>query len=153
MPYTHYPKLSSNIIFAWVWPRPPAAEPFYGSPPFDKLNRMAEPLAADAAVVGYHEAQGFTRFYGTIASDQPLDVSFRFSNDEVAPDGHWVNDENLALLNYDGWALRQAYEPGKQEQTGKYLVTIYGRWLRVQIRNMGVEPATFCRVYVRGSVF
>jgi len=104
-------------------------------------------------VRGYQDAQNFTRFYGTIASDQPLEVTFSFSNEETASDGKFVTDENIQTLNYDGEALRQLYDPAKQGATGKYFVMIYGRWMRVEIKNTGTKPTQMLRVFVRGSVF
>lgn len=153
MPYTHYPKLAANVICAWVQPRPPARKPFLNMPRFSALNRFRKPIKPGGSVVAYQEAQNFTRFYGSIASDQPLEVAFTFSNDEVAPDGHWVTDDNIDKLNYDAEALRQLYEPTKQAQTGKYFVMIFGRWLRVEVKNTGSKPTEILRVFVRGSVF
>jgi len=117
------------------------------------LNRFKTPLEPDAVVTGYQEAQPFTRFYGSLACDQPLEVSFTFSNDEVAPDGHWVTDDTLPALNYDAEALKQLYDPAKSASSSKYFVTIFGRWLRVEVKNVGKTAPTFMRIYVRGSVF
>ncbi len=153
MPFTHYPKLAANVIFAWVQPAPPDQPGFLNQRRFKHFNRFEEPLQAGKTVVAYHEAQNFTRFYGSVASDQPLEVTFSFSNDEVAPDGTHVTDENLPTLSYDAEALKQAYDPAKQSQTGKFLVTIFGRWLRVEVKNVGAKPTSLLRVYVRGSVF
>lgn len=91
--------------------------------------------------------------YGTIASDQPLEVTFAFSNEETGSNGCFVSDGNIHELNYDGEALRQMYDPAKQGSTGKYFVMIYGRWLRVEIKNVGTAPTERLRVFVRGSVF
>jgi hypothetical protein len=153
MPFTHYPKLDANVIFAWVWPKPADKPNFLGRPRFGRYNLITEPLEAGKSVTGFHSAQNFTRFYGSIACDQPLEVTFSFSNDEVAEDGHWVTDASLPALHYDAEALKQAYDPQKQAATGKYLVTIYGRWLRVDVKNVGKQPASTMRVFVRGSVF
>lgn len=153
MPFTHYPKQDANVIFAWVWPRPPDRPNFMNHPRFSKTNRMFEPLAPGAMISGYHSAQNFTRFMGSVACDQSLEVTTSFSNDEVAADGHWVTDESMPLLNYDAEALRQVYDPARQAATGKMMITIFGRWMRVQIKNTGNEPTEFMRVYVRGSVF
>lgn len=153
MPFTHYPKLSANVIFAWVQPAPPDEPNFLNMPRFSRLNRFTKPLEPGQVLVGYQEAQNFTRFYGSIACDQPLEVVFTFSNDEVAPDGQWVTDDNIHKLNYDAEALKQIYDPSKQAQTGKYFVTIYGRWLRVEVKPTGKVPTEFLRVFVRGSVF
>jgi len=153
VPFTHYPKLAANVIFAWVQPAPPDAPGFLGQPAFSTLNRFVKPLEPNEVVVGYQEAQNFTRFYGSIASDQPLIVTFTFANDEVGPDGAPVSDETIAQLHYDAEALKQMYDPTKQAQTGKYFVTIFGRWLRVEVQNAGKKPTSELRVFVRGSVF
>jgi hypothetical protein len=121
-------------------------------PSFDPLNRATEPLEPGKTVVAYHEAQNFTRFYGSIAADQPLEVVFSFSNDEVSPSGDWVTDANLPELHYDAEALKKAFDPAKPG-AGGFLVTIYGRWLKVEIKNVGTKPAKDMRVIVRGSVF
>lgn len=145
-------------MFAWVQPAPPDVRPKKGFPdffgrPFSEVNRFTKSLEPNDVVVGYHDAQPFTRFYGSIASDQPLEVTISFSNDEVAEDGLHVSDENLDRLHYDAEALRQFYDPKKQGQTGKYFCTIFGHWIRVEIKNVGEKPPEFLRVYVRGSVF
>jgi hypothetical protein len=158
MPLTHYPKTVENLVFAWVQPAPPDVTPKEGQPdflgqPFSDVNRFDKPIEPGQSVVGYHDAQPFTRFYGSIASDQPLEVSISFSNDEVAPDGQPVNDDNIKELHYDAEALRQLYDPQKQGATGKYFVTIFGHWIRIEIKNTGEKATEKLRVYVRGSVF
>lgn len=153
MPFTHYPKLTHNLLVAWVQPRPPDGAPFMGQPSFAELNLFDKPLDPGKTWVAHHDAQPFTRFYGSIASDQKLEVTFSFSNDEVGPDGCFVTDESMPRLNYDAEALKQLYDPDKQGATAKYFVTIFGRWLRVEVRNVGKKPTELARVYVRGSVF
>lgn len=153
MPYTHYPKLAANIICAWVQPPPPDKPPFLNMPRFSALNRFNKPLEPGDVVVAHQEAQNFTRFFGSIYSDQKLEVTFSFSNDEVAPDGHWVTDENIHDLNYDALALKQQFDPGNVAATGKYFVTIFGRWLEVKVKNVGSKSTELLRVFVRGSVF
>lgn len=153
MPFTHYPKLAANIIFAWVQPAPPDLPAFLNLPRFSTLNRFSLPIGPGKSAISHQDAQNFTRFYGTIAADQPLEVTFSFSNDEVGIDGHHVTDDNVHGLNYDGEALRQLYDPAKQGATGKYFVMIYGRWMRVEIKNVGDKPTRALRVFVRGSVF
>lgn len=153
MPFTHYPKLSGNVVFAYVQPQPPDRPGFLGQPSFHSINGFENPLQPGEAVAGYLEAQPFTRFYGSIFCDQPLEVTFSFSNDECGPDGHWVNDDNLSLLHYDAEALKQLYSPDKHTQCSKYFVTIFGRWLKVSIKNTGTKPTEQTRIYVRGSVF
>jgi hypothetical protein len=158
VPLTHYPKTAENLVFAWVQPRPPDVRPKKGLPdflgrPFSELNRFDKPIAPQQSVVGYHDAQPFTRFYGSIASDQPLEVTITFSNDEVDGEGRHVSDDNISKLRYDAEALRQLYDPNKQGPTGKYFVTIFGHWIRVEVKNVGEKPTGELRVYVRGSVF
>jgi len=158
VPYTHYPKNSDNLVFAWVLPAPPDVSGDHEGPdflgrPFSEMNRLKEAIAPGELVVGYHDAQPFTRFYGTFACDQALEITISFSNEDVASDGHVVNDDNIDKLHYDGEALRQIYDPKKQGPTGKFFVTIYGRFLRVEIKNTGDAPTKELRAYVRGSVF
>jgi len=140
-------------MFAWVWPKPPDKEGFVNQPRFSTLNLIKEPIPEGGEVVAYHCAQNFTRMYGSIACDQALEAIFTFSNDEVTPDGDYITDENMKTLHYDAEALKLAYEPSKQSATGKYLVTIYGRFLSVRIKNVGTKPIEWIRFYVRGSVF
>jgi hypothetical protein len=121
--------------------------------PFSELNRFDQPVKPGESVVAYQDAQNFTRFYGSIASDQRLEVTFSFSNEEVDAKGFWITDDNIASLNYDAEATKQLYEPGKQGATGKYFVTIFGRWLKVEVKNTGDQPTSRLRVFVRGSVF
>lgn len=153
MPFTHYPKLAANIIFAWVQPAPPDLPGFLNLPRFSALNRFALPIDPGKSVTSHQDAQNFTRFYGTIASDQPLEVTFSFSNEETDAEGRHVTDDNVHELNYDGEALRHMYDPAKQGFSGKYFVMIYGRWMRVEIKNTGDKPTQALRVFVRGSVF
>ena len=158
IPLTHYPKTAENLVFAWVQPAPPNVDPQEGLPDFlgrrfSEANRFEKAIEPNQTVVGYHDAQPFTRFYGSISSDQPLEITISFSNDEVAADGHTVNDANICTLNYDAEALRQLYDPKKQGPTGRFFVTIFGHWIRVEIKNVGEKPTDKLRVYVRGSVF
>jgi hypothetical protein len=153
VPFTHYPKNAFNLIFAWVQPRPPVGKPFFGQPPFSTLNLFEKPLEPGAVVSAFHDAQPFTRFYGSVACDQPLEMTLSFSNEETDANGDYVTDDNIAGLNFDAEALKQMYEPTKQGPTGKYFCTIFGRYFRVQIKNVGPKPTEFLRVFVRGSVF
>ena len=153
MAFTHYPKNSSSVIFAWVYPRPPDKPNFLNHPRFNTLNLATAPLQPGESVVACHSANDFTRFFGSIACDQPIDASFHFSNDETTDQGDFVTDENMGSLHYDAEALRLAYDPTKQAATGKWLCTIYGRWIRVSMTNTGKAPITYLRAYVRGSVF
>lgn len=121
--------------------------------PFDDLNLIRAPLAADGELVAHHAAQPFTRFYGSVACDRSLEIVFEFANDETDKDGRYVTDKTLPDLHYDAEGLRLFYEPQKQAATGKFLVTIYGRWLRVTVKNTDKVPTEFLRCYVRGSVF
>src|SRR5512142_2402027 len=113
MPFTHYPKLTWNLLTAWVQPKPPQGKTFLGQPKFSDLNRFSEPIGAGETVVSYHDAQPFTRFMGSIASDQKLEVVFTFANDEVGPEGDYVTDETMPKLNYDAEGLKQLYDPAK----------------------------------------
>ena len=153
MPFTHYPKNAFNLIFAWVQPAPPDKAPFFGQPRFSTLNLFDRPLGPGDAVAAYHDAQPFTRFYGSVASDQPLEMTLSFSNEETDAEGDYVTDRNIMSLNFDAEALKQMYEPNKQGPTGKYFCTIFGRYFRVQVKNVGQAPTKFMRVFVRGSVF
>lgn len=148
----------TNVVFAWVQPPPPDVEPQAGLPdflgyPFSELNRFRDSIEPGKSVVGYHDAQPFTRFYGSICCDQPLDVSLVFSNDEVGPDGRVVSDDNIGSLHYDAHGAHQLYDPAKQEQTGKTFSMIFGRWIRIEVKNLGDHAPTFLRLFIRGSVF
>jgi hypothetical protein len=153
VPFTHYPKLSANVICAWVQPAPPDKPNFLGHPRFAMLNRFVKPLEPGSTLVAYQEAINFTRFFGSIACDQPLEVVVTFSNDEVDDDGHYVTDENIYQLHYDAEERRHLYDPSKQAATGKFFSMIFGRWLRVEVKNVGTSPTGLLRLYVRGSVF
>lgn len=158
MPFSHYPKTVGNIVFAWVQPKPPDVAPEVGKPnflgrPFSEINRFDKELGPNESLVGYHDAQPFTRFYGSIACDQPLDINLTFSNDEVDEKGLVVCDDNLAKLHYDAQGARQIYDPTKQEQSGKIFSMIFGRWIRVEIKNLGDKAPTVLRLCIRGSVF
>lgn len=158
MGFSHYPKTVGNIVMAWVQPPPPDVPPgaempdFVGAP-FSEINLWKKPLAPDASVIAYHDAQPFTKFYGSVACDQPLEVTLTFSNDEVDEKGHWITDENIGQLHYDALGQRQNFDPKKPEQSSKIFTLILGRWLRVEIKNMGTRAPEFLRAYVRGSVF
>lgn len=158
IPFSHYPKTVNNLVFAWVQPAPPDVELERGLPnflggKFSELNLFKEPIGPGQAAVGYHDAQPFTRFYGSVASNVALELTIMFSNDEVAADGRPVSDDNIGSLNYDAEALRLLYDPKKQGATGKFFCTIFGRFLRVEIKNTGDAPTEVIRAYVRGSVF
>jgi hypothetical protein len=185
MPFTHYPKLDSNTWCSVLW---------YGDG--DRRNTLAAPLGVGESVAVYASAQNFTRFLGSVACDQPLEVTFAFSNEERVPVTAWtavggnpavlieqggryrqdqrpvldsklpadireyypadqlglreITDEDLPDLHYDAVAQVMKYQPGGD---GKYLVTIYGAWLRVQVTNKGDGAPTFLRLFCRGSVF
>lgn len=158
MPMTHYPKTVDNLVFAWVQPAPPDVPPAPDLPDFlecsfSELNLFREPIAPGKSVLAHHDALPFTRFYGTIFGDQSLEISLSFSNEEVTSEGQLVTDANIHELHYDGEALKQLYDPTKQGPTGKFFVTIFGRFLRVEVKNTGTEPTKELRVFVRGSVF
>lgn len=114
---------------------------------------MQTPLEPNESVAAYHDAQGFTRFMGTVIADQPLEVSICFSNDEVDDDGHPVSDENISNLHYDSVKTKM-FDPAKSKGVGEEIyVIIAGRWLKVSVKNVGKEPIEWMRAYVRGSVF
>ncbi len=121
--------------------------------PFSELNRFKDPIRPGASVVGHHDAQPFTRFYGSICADAKLDVTLMFSNDEVSSDGRVVRDDNIVELNYDVLGVRQLYDPTKHEQSSKIFSLIFGRWIRIEIKNVGDREPTFLRIFIRGSVF
>jgi hypothetical protein len=121
--------------------------------PFSALNQFRGALTPGQSVVGYHDAQPFTRFYGSVACDVALEISLLFSNDEIDKDGRPIDDANITALNYDALGARQSYDPTKQDQTGRFFALIFGRWLRFEIKNVGESPTTFLRAFVRGSVF
>jgi len=153
MPFTHYPKLEFNIIGAWVSPAPPDKPNFLQMPRFSRVNLLNNIELSDDPPILYHSAQNFTRFFGSVASDKKVELRFDFSNDDVhLLDGNPVSDENISKLNYDAEAMVLNYDPSKQGATGKYLVTIYGRWLRVQLKFPDGVPS-YVRAYVRASVF
>lgn len=92
----------------------------------------------------------FTRFLGTIDCDVPINVEFAFSNEGRGPDGKLVTDATMPQLNYRPVSTVR-YDP-KNVESGKMLVTIYGRWLRVTVRYTDA-PATRIAVHLLGSVF
>lgn len=158
MGFSHYPKTVGNIVMAWVQPAPPDVSPDDALPdfiglPFSEINLWRESLAPGKSAIAYHDAQPFTKFYGSVACDQSLEVSLTFSNDEVDAKGHWITDENIHRLHYDALGQRQNYDPMRSEQTSKIFTLILGRWLRVEIKNTGKAPSEFLRAYIRGSVF
>lgn len=174
MPFTHYPKNTENLIAAVVWPAPPdKPHPHLPLPLLSEVNRATGPLEPGKTIRVFHEAQNFTRFYGSITSDQSLEIACSFSNDEVylgeaslrgyvneadgsiIEPGTHVNDSNIHLLNYDAEALRQTFDPAKPKASNgsKFFVTIFGRWICFELTNKGTAPTQFVRAYLRGSVF
>jgi len=87
MSFTHYPKLAegSGLFGSVLW---------YGKG--DPRNTLAKPLKPGESVSIYGSAVNFTRYLGTTYSDQPLEISFAFGNEEVVlvPLGHLVEAEN-----------------------------------------------------------
>jgi len=118
-------------------------------PNFAETNLATEALAPGESFVAHHSALGCTRLYTSFACDQPLEVSFEFSNDEIGPDGSWVTDDTLPLLNWDVLDAK-TYKVG--ERRGHWIL-ILGRWLRVTVKNTGTKSIKEMRVYCRGSVF
>lgn len=140
-----------------MWPAPPdKPHPHLPLPLLSEVNRATGPLEPGKVIRVYHEAQNFTRFYGSITADQPLEIACSFSNDEVFLEGgEHVNDTNIHLLNYDAEALRQTFDPAKPKASNgsKFFVTIFGRWICFELTNKGTAPTQFVRAYLRGSVF
>lgn len=153
MGYTHYPKQVWNLIGAVRLPPPADKDNFLKLPRFSTVNHGKDPIPPGETVVIYHEAQNFTRFTGTLFADQPFEFAIHFSNDVVDDEGDFVSDVNLSKLHYDGEALRHLYDPKKHSATCKYFVSTYGRWMRIEIKNVGTSPIEKMRVYVNGSVF
>lgn len=115
-------------------------------------NLLKEPLPPNKEVSAYHSAQNFTRFYGSLYADQPLEMTASFSNDEVTDDGDWPTDVQLPSLHYDALADHKTYKPDAPG-TGKFFVIIHGKWIKFTVKNIGEETITKMRVYIRGSVF
>ncbi len=156
MSFSHYPKQSNNALWAAVHPAPADKPNFLNLPRFSKVNKLRAPLAPGETLRFYCEAQNFTRFFGSIASDQQIEVVCSFSNDEVSPaTGHWATDDNLKDLNYDAEALHQTFDPSKPRlsNNGKFFITIYGRFMLFEVTNVGKAPTEFLRAYLRCSVF
>ena len=154
MGFTHYPKQVWNLFGAVRWPAPPDKPTFLDVMPlFSTINHGKSSIGAGEKVVFFHEAQNFTRFAGTLFADQSFEFAIHFSNDIVTDDGDFVTDENISKLHYDGEALRHLYDPKKHSGTCKYFVSTYGRWLRVEVKNVGDKAIEQIRVYVNGSVF
>jgi hypothetical protein len=163
MPFTHYPKLDSNVIFLWRLPIVPNKPAFLGRK--HPKNLIEGPLKPGETLVAYHSSQNFTRFYGSIYADVPLEITFTFSNDEYDDNGDFVTDANISKLHYDAEAERKLYTA---RSNGKFFVTIFGRWLRVEVHypikkefdeNEDLQPdpnqknCEELRLTVRASVF
>jgi hypothetical protein len=146
-------------VFAWVQPAPPDVAvnedgPDFLGRPYSEINRFKGPIEPNGLAAAYHDAQPFTRLYGTAYADQPLEITFSFSNDDVDfADGRVVCDANIHKLHYDGEALKHLYDPQRQGATGKFFTMIFGRFLRVEVKNVSTAPTKELRVFVRGSVF
>ena len=118
---------------------------------FNILNNLSEPLKPGEVLEWYHSVQSFSRIFGSLASDQPLEYWYYYSNDETSADGHWVTDDTIHTLNWDITAKEGTYKPG-DKSTGIFLI-ITGRWLKFRLKHNGTEPVTFLRAYTRGMVF
>lgn len=159
MSFTHYPKTEYNLIMSWVFPKPKELPRVarHGAPenlmPVPSANLLFKKLDANQAVIGCHSAQNFTRFYGSILADVPIQMLFDFSNDDFNVNGQHPVDKDLPELNYDANALIHSYDPEKPQMGSKFLVTIYGKWLRVTLKSLSDKPSEVLRVHVRGSVF
>lgn len=154
MPFSHYPKEPAPYLGAWIFPVPPEPpvdeDNFTDEPPVSEYNLIKGDTDLATPPVLYHDAMPFTRFLGTIDADVPLTVEFSFSNEGRGPDGRLVDDEALPKLNYRPVSTCR-FDP-KTPESGKMLVTIYGRWLRVAVRHGGTPP-TRMAVHLLGSVF
>lgn len=167
MAFTHYPKIETPSWGEALW---------FGQG--DPRNTLFEPLAAKGTAVLWGSAVNFTRYYGSIHSDQPVEVAFDFAGDskvlvqkpgilgdlevdQSLPENirHFyparnglrdVTDEDLKALHYDARAIEVSC---KANSSAKFVVTIYGLYLRVTARNLGESPAHSLRLYVFGSVF
>lgn len=149
MDFSHYPRLENDIVVAAHYPAPPDRPNFKSLPRLSHRNLLDKPLEPGEALVACHSASNFTRFIASLACDAPLTFAAYFSNDEVAPDGHWVQDRNIASLNWDVVALEKKYTPGEKHH-GIWFIK-HGKWLKVEVRNVGEHPTGFLRCYVRGS--
>lgn len=116
-------------------------------------NQLTEPPKAKTALRGYHSAQNFTKFYGSVFCDVPVTLAFDFSNDEFTKEGRYPTDKDLPDLNYDANALMHSYDPQKPMMGSKFLVILYGKWLRVTLEPQGDKCPDTLRVFIRGSVF
>lgn len=155
---THYPRQEATLVRCCVWPLPPDRPNFKTLPKLSELNLLekyrgqSEVLRPGEDVTWYHSALQFSRLFGSLACDQPIEFSYHFSNDEVyEKTGHWITDATLPFLNYDVVAKEGTYKPGERH-TGHFMI-IVGRWLRVRFKNVGDAPIKFIRAYARGIPF
>lgn len=153
MGFSHYPKVSGNLVFAWRLPRPPVKDPFPGFLSFDEVNLAKGPLGVGETFSACHDGIGFTRLFFTVKCTQPLEIVLSFSDDEVDDEGNPVTDDNLSKLDYYVEAKRHLYDPTKHERTCKWFAIVDGRWLRIEIKNTGDKPVKSLKAYLRGSVF
>lgn len=157
MSFTHYPKTEHNLIMSWVFPikyedtRKVRRKTEYVSVP--SMNLMRGDPVKGQVLVGCHSAQNFTRFYGSVYADTPVQLTYEFSNDEYNESGTHPLDNDLPNLHYDAEAQIVQFDPLKPGIGSKQLVTIYGKWLRVTLKFLGETQPSQLRVYIRGSVF
>ena len=149
MDFSHFPRLENDGVVLIHWPCPPDLPNFKSLPRLAPRNKIKEPLAPGKSIVVCHSAANFTRFIASIASDQPMQFTAKFSLDEVAPDGSYVSDKNIADLNWDVTTDSRKYTPGEVHK-GVWLIRA-GKWMRVEVTNLGDKPAEALRVYVRGT--
>lgn len=153
MGFSHYPKTSDNLVFAWRWPQPPIHPPFPGFRPFSEVNRADGNLDPEHEWVAYADAIGFTRLFFSVKSDQKLLVSLDFSDQETDAYGLRVSDDNISKLDYYVLAKEHHYDPENHRRTCKFFEIAQGRWMRLAIRNVSETPISRIDAYLRGSVF
>jgi hypothetical protein len=145
--FTHYPKLEKNLVHSAYW-----------RGEGDIRNTMGVPLGPGETITGFASAINFTRFYGSIFADQPLQLVLSFGNDEdhALPDPRYPDTEELQDLtdpadaHYDVVAQEVMSEGGAGEG---FFCIIYGKWLKIEITNTGDEPVKVLRCFTRASVF
>lgn len=113
MGFAHYPKLDDTVIIS-----------------------STKPLKIGESFEGSHVASPYTRFYGTVYSDQPGTLYLEFSCEETP-------------LCWDVCEEKRI-EAGK----GRGIFTlIYGRHLRVRFAHANDQDQKEFRLYICGSCF
>jgi len=176
MPFTHYPKLEENLFLFATWygkgdPRNSIQSPldvgggvnlygcaqnftrFYGTIYCDQPLAVEFDFGNEDVVPAFNPA--------TLPDGSVVDMGLPDDVRPYFPVGKLtglraITDEDLLRINYDGKALVTNYQPAVSPGApigDKFLVTIYGRWMRVCIANKGDKPVSSMRVFVRASVF